>query len=63
MVITGFNLSAYFAIPLVLSLLAKGENIKVSLVENVHQVSTNKEMILSSRQLISTKTTPKNILR
>ncbi|QHG16710.1 right-handed parallel beta-helix repeat-containing protein [Nostoc sp. ATCC 53789] len=59
MVITGFNLSAYFAIPLVLSLLAKGENIKVSLVENVHQVSTNKEMILSSRQLISTKTTPK----
>ncbi|ACC83263.1 right-handed parallel beta-helix repeat-containing protein [Nostoc punctiforme] len=59
MVITGFNLSAYFAIPLVLSLLAKGENIKVSLVENVHQVSTNKEIILSSRQLISTKTTPK----
>jgi hypothetical protein len=58
-VITGFNLSAYFAIPLVLSLLAKGENIKVSLVENVHQVSTNKEIILSSRQLISTKTTPK----
>jgi hypothetical protein len=58
-VITGFNLSAYFAIPLVLSFLAKGENIKVSLVENVHQVSTNQEMILSSRQLISTKTTSK----
>ncbi|MBN3906140.1 MAG: right-handed parallel beta-helix repeat-containing protein [Nostoc sp. NMS1] len=59
MVIPGFNLSVYFTIPLVLSLFAKGENIKVSLVENVHQVSTNKEMIVSSRQLIGTKTTPK----
>ncbi|MEH1968442.1 MULTISPECIES: right-handed parallel beta-helix repeat-containing protein [unclassified Nostoc] len=59
MVIQGFSLSAYLAIPVVLSLLPKGESIKVSLVENVRQVSTDKEILLSSRQLISTKATPK----
>jgi hypothetical protein len=60
MVIQGFHLSAYLAIPVVLSLLAQGERIKVSLVENVRQVSSNaQEIIVSSRNLISTKTTPK----
>ncbi|MEH2024352.1 right-handed parallel beta-helix repeat-containing protein [Nostoc sp.] len=58
MVIQGFSLSAYLAIPLVLGLLAEGESIKVSLIKNVRQVSTNKEIILSSRKLISTKATP-----
>ncbi|MEH1878849.1 right-handed parallel beta-helix repeat-containing protein [Nostoc sp.] len=53
MVIQGFSLSAYLAIPVILSLLATGEKIKVSLVENVRQVST------TSRELISTKATPK----
>ncbi|MEH2404326.1 MAG: right-handed parallel beta-helix repeat-containing protein, partial [Nostoc sp.] len=59
MVIPGFSLSTYLAIPLVLSLLAQGERIKVSLVKNVRQVSINKEMSLSSRELISTNSTPK----
>ncbi|MEH1833050.1 MAG: right-handed parallel beta-helix repeat-containing protein, partial [Nostoc sp.] len=59
MVIQGFSLSAYLAIPVALSLLAQGEKIKVSLVENVRQVFTNKEMILSSRQPIGTKAAPK----
>ncbi|MDZ8064823.1 MAG: right-handed parallel beta-helix repeat-containing protein [Nostoc sp. DedQUE08] len=59
MVIQGFNLSAYLTIPVVLSLLADGEGIKVSLVKNVRQVSTNKEIILSNRQLISIRATPK----
>ncbi|MFS0516350.1 DUF1565 domain-containing protein [Nostoc sp. UIC 10607] len=59
MVIQGFSLSVYLAIPVVLSLLAEGEKIKLSVVEKVPQVSTNKEIILSSRQLISTKATPK----
>jgi parallel beta-helix repeat protein len=59
-VIQGFHLSAYLAIPVVLSLLAQGERIKVSLVENVRQVSSNaQEIIVSSRNLINTKTTPK----
>ncbi len=59
MVIQGFTLSTYLAIPVVLSLLVPGDNIKVSLVENVRQVSTNKEMSLSSRELISANSTPK----
>ncbi|MFN6483370.1 MULTISPECIES: right-handed parallel beta-helix repeat-containing protein [unclassified Nostoc] len=59
MVIQGFSLSAYLAIPVVLNLLAQEERIKLSTVENVHQVSTNKEMLLSSRELISAKVTPK----
>ncbi len=59
MAIQGFSLSAYLAIPVILSLLAGGEKIKGSLVENVRQVSTNKEIILPSRQLISAKATPK----
>ncbi|MCW5313282.1 right-handed parallel beta-helix repeat-containing protein [Nostoc sp. KVJ3] len=58
MVIQGFSLSAYLAIPVVLGLLAGGERIKASVVENF-QASTNKEMSLSSRQLISAKATPK----
>ncbi|MEH2291775.1 right-handed parallel beta-helix repeat-containing protein [Nostoc sp.] len=53
MVIQGFSLSAYLAIPLVLSLLVAGERIKVSLVENARQVST------TSRDLISTNATRK----
>lgn len=59
MVIQGFSLSAYFAIPVVLSLLVEGEKIKVSLVANVGQVSTNQEMIVSSRKPNTTKVTPK----
>ena len=60
MVIQGFGLSTYLAIPLVLSLSAQGESIKVSLVENVRQVSTNKEISLSSHDnLISQNSTPK----
>ncbi|BDI15830.1 hypothetical protein ANSO36C_16320 [Nostoc cf. commune SO-36] len=60
MVFQGFSLSAYLAIPVVLSLLGAGERIKVSLVENVRQVSTNyQEISVSSNKLISTKATPK----
>ncbi|MEH2059107.1 MAG: right-handed parallel beta-helix repeat-containing protein, partial [Nostoc sp.] len=60
MVIPGFSLSAYLAIPIVLSLLAQGQRIKVSLVENARQVSTtNQEIIPSSRELISAKVTGK----
>ena len=59
MVIQGFSVSAYFAIPVVLSLLAQAERIKVSLVPNVHQVSINKEISLSSGELISTNSTSK----
>ncbi len=59
MVIQGFGLSAYLAIPVVLNILAQGERIKVSLAENVRQVSTNKEMLLSNRELISANSTPK----
>nr|WP_242055277.1 right-handed parallel beta-helix repeat-containing protein [Nostoc flagelliforme] len=43
-----------------MSLLPAGERIKVSLVENVRQVSTNyQEITVSSSKLISTKATPK----
>ncbi|MDZ8089931.1 MAG: right-handed parallel beta-helix repeat-containing protein, partial [Nostoc sp. DedQUE12b] len=59
MVIQGFSLSAYLAIPVVLNLFADGEGIKISLIKNVRQVSSNKEIILSNRQLISTRATPK----
>ncbi len=60
MVIQGFSLSAYLSIPVLISLLTGGERIKVSLVENVRQVSNdNQEITLSRRQLISTKATPK----
>ncbi len=59
MVIQGFGISAYLAIPVVLSLLAQVKTIEVSLVENVHQVSTNQEMSLSSRELISANSAPK----
>ncbi|MEH2265521.1 right-handed parallel beta-helix repeat-containing protein [Nostoc sp.] len=59
MVIQGFRLSAYLAIPVVLSFLVEGDKIKVSSIENHHQVSTNKEIILPIRELISTKTSPK----
>ncbi len=59
MVLQSFGLSAYLAIPVVLNILAPGERIKVSLAENVRQVSTNKEISLSSRELISANSTPK----
>ena len=59
MVIPGFSLSTYLAIPVVLSLLAGAERIKVSLVENAPKVSTNKEIILANHELISTQATPK----
>ncbi|MEH2460017.1 right-handed parallel beta-helix repeat-containing protein [Nostoc sp.] len=59
MVIQGFSFSAYLAIPVALSLLAEGERKKASLPENVRQVSTNKEIILFSRELISSQETPK----
>jgi parallel beta-helix repeat protein len=58
-VIQGFSVSTYLAIPVVLSLLAQGDSIKISLVENARQVSANKEMSLSSRQLISQNSKPK----
>ncbi|MEH2194320.1 MAG: right-handed parallel beta-helix repeat-containing protein [Nostoc sp.] len=59
MAIQGFRLSAYLAIPVVLGLLFEGNKIKVSSVENVRQVSTNKEIIQPNRELISAKTAPK----
>ena len=59
MLIQGFGLSASLAIPVVLSLLAQGEKVKISVVENARQVSTNKEMIRSKRELISANSTPK----
>ncbi|MBG1270619.1 right-handed parallel beta-helix repeat-containing protein [Nostoc sp. WHI] len=59
MIIQGFSLSAYLAIPVVLSLLLEGEKIKVSVVENVPQVSANQEIIVSNRKPNSTKLTPK----
>ena len=59
MVIPGFSLSTYLAIPVVLSLLAGAERIKVSLVNNAPKVSTNKEIILANHELISTQATPK----
>ncbi|MEH2403794.1 MAG: right-handed parallel beta-helix repeat-containing protein, partial [Nostoc sp.] len=54
-----FGLIAFLAIPVVLSLLGGKERIKVSLVENARQVSTNKEIILPNHKLISIKATPK----
>ncbi|MEH1765130.1 MAG: right-handed parallel beta-helix repeat-containing protein [Nostoc sp.] len=57
--IRGFSLSAYLAIPVVLVLLVNAERIKVFLGETVRQVSPNKAMSLSSRELISTNSTPK----
>ncbi|WP_375474586.1 right-handed parallel beta-helix repeat-containing protein [uncultured Nostoc sp.] len=59
MVIRGFRLSAYLAIPVVLGLLVERERIKVYLVENIPQIFTNKQIILSSHQLISSRATPK----
>ncbi|MEH2160057.1 MAG: right-handed parallel beta-helix repeat-containing protein [Nostoc sp.] len=59
MLIQGFRLSAYLAIPVVLGLLVEGNKIKVSSVENVRQVSTNKEIIQPNHELISAKTAPK----
>lgn len=59
MVIQGLSLSAYLAIPVILSLLVEGEKIKGSLVENVRQVSTDQQMIVSSRKPNSTKLTRK----
>ncbi|MEH2250493.1 MAG: right-handed parallel beta-helix repeat-containing protein [Nostoc sp.] len=59
MVSRGFRLSAYLAIPVVLGLLAARERIKVYLVENIPQLSTNKQMMLSSREVISTNATAK----
>ncbi|WP_334847177.1 right-handed parallel beta-helix repeat-containing protein [Nostoc sp.] len=59
MVIRGFRLSAYLAIPVVLGLLVERERIKVYLVENIPQIFTNKQSILSSHQLISSRATPK----
>lgn len=59
MVIQGFGLSVSLVIPVVLSLLGQGERIKVSLVKNVPQVSTNKEISLPNRELISANSTPK----
>jgi len=58
-IIQGFSLSAYLAIPLVLSFLVEGEKIKVSLVENARQVSTEQEIIVSSRKPNNTKVTGK----
>ncbi|MEH2000200.1 MAG: right-handed parallel beta-helix repeat-containing protein, partial [Nostoc sp.] len=58
MIIQGFSLKAYLAIPVILTLLAGGEWIKVYF-ENARQVSTNKEMSLPSREVISTNATPK----
>ncbi|MEH2043025.1 right-handed parallel beta-helix repeat-containing protein [Nostoc sp.] len=59
MVIRGFRLSAYLAIPVVLGLLVERERIKIYLVENIPQIFTNKQIILSSHQLISSRATPK----
>ncbi|MEH2243156.1 right-handed parallel beta-helix repeat-containing protein [Nostoc sp.] len=59
MVNRGFRLSAYLVIPVVLGLFVERERIKVYLVENVPQLFNNKEMSLSSRQLISTSSTSK----
>jgi parallel beta-helix repeat protein len=57
-VIESFSLSTYIAIPLVLSLLVEGGNVKLSIDKNVRQVSSiNQETIAPSPQLISTKAT------
>ena len=59
MEIRGLGIAAYLAIPVVLILLTQGERIKEFLAQNFHQVSTNKEMSLSSPQLISANSKPK----
>lgn len=59
MEIQSFGIGTYLAIPVVLGLLSQGERIKEFLVEDVHQVSTNKEMSLFSRQVISANSKPK----
>ncbi|MCC5643273.1 right-handed parallel beta-helix repeat-containing protein [Nostoc sp. CHAB 5824] len=60
MVIQRFHIIAFLAILVVLSLLANAGKIKVSLVENARQVSTDdQEMLVSRNKLISTKVTPK----
>ncbi len=59
MEIQGFGIGVCLAIPVVLSLLTQEERIKEFLVQNVHQVSTNKEMSLSSPELISANSKPK----
>jgi parallel beta-helix repeat protein len=57
-VIESFSLSTYIAIPLVLSLLLEGGNVKLSVDKNVRQVSSiNQETIAPSPQLISTNPT------
>jgi len=55
----GFSLSAYIAIPVVLSLLLEGDNVKVSVIKNVSQESIEQQAIAPSPQLISTKTAGK----
>ncbi|MEH2240944.1 right-handed parallel beta-helix repeat-containing protein [Nostoc sp.] len=59
MVIKGLILSAYIAIPVVLSLLLERENIKLFVVKNVPQVFINQETIPPSGQLISANATRK----
>ncbi|MBD2677807.1 MULTISPECIES: right-handed parallel beta-helix repeat-containing protein [Nostoc] len=59
MVTEGFSLSAYIAIPVVLSLLLEGDNVKVSVIKNVSQESIEQQAIAPSPQLISTKTAGK----
>ncbi|MDZ8027116.1 MAG: right-handed parallel beta-helix repeat-containing protein [Nostoc sp. SerVER01] len=59
MVTEGLSISAYIAIPVVLSLLLKGDNIKVSVVKDVSQEYIEQQAIAPSPQLISTKTTGK----
>ena len=59
MEIRGLGIAAYLAIPVVLILLTQGERIKEFLAQNFHQVSTNKEISLSSPQLISANSKPK----
>ncbi|RCJ14742.1 hypothetical protein A6S26_08695 [Nostoc sp. ATCC 43529] len=59
MVTEGLSLSAYIAIPVVLSLLLEGDNIKVSVIKNVSQESIEQQAIAPNPQLISTKTAGK----
>ncbi|BAY76090.1 parallel beta-helix repeat-containing protein [Nostoc linckia NIES-25] len=59
MVTEGLSLSAYIAIPVVLSLLLEGDNIKVSVIKNVSQKPVEQQAIAPNPQLISTKTAGK----
>ncbi|MFN6518302.1 MAG: right-handed parallel beta-helix repeat-containing protein [Nostoc sp. CreGUA01] len=59
MVTEGLSFSAYIAIPIVLSLLLGGDNIKVSVVKNVSQESIEQQADAPTPQLISTKTAGK----